>query len=388
MFRKPKRKVNQETLRSRKTDDDEQDNDDEHNKKALASAERKHDDDDDNNDDDYNEESTTDLIREAQKRAKKATTSAATATATTTNNDGGGKAAKQIMHSFATSKTPGGMSHAERATSTAQHLPEKLLRGGGGGGGSDSGVAAVAAAAAGGGGGGPKDDDDDDKEPQAAASSRGGDDGIFRGHQARNKFWAGPIRAAANVRVTARFDYQPDICKDYKDTGFCGFGDTCIYLHDRGDTLAGWQIDQQWETAQKAKKEAQELQMQNFLDQNSASSGGKSNSGGDGGSIESADDGLPFACFLCREYFKEPFVTTCQHYFCQDCIMDHIRNNHGGSSADAATFCPICKKDTHGVFHQPTKLLAKKRKALGTAAAAKAENSWEEFYRLYSTTAR
>lgn len=34
----------------------------------------------------------------------------------------------------------------------------------------------------------------------------------------------GPIRAPSNIRATVRWDYQPDICKDYKETGFCGFG--------------------------------------------------------------------------------------------------------------------------------------------------------------------
>ncbi|KAI4322732.1 hypothetical protein L6164_022399 [Bauhinia variegata] len=29
----------------------------------------------------------------------------------------------------------------------------------------------------------------------------------------------GPLRASAHTRVSARFDYQPDICKDYKETG-------------------------------------------------------------------------------------------------------------------------------------------------------------------------
>lgn len=31
-----------------------------------------------------------------------------------------------------------------------------------------------------------------------------------------SKMSVGPQRAPANLRVTARFDYQPDICKDYK----------------------------------------------------------------------------------------------------------------------------------------------------------------------------
>ena len=45
----------------------------------------------------------------------------------------------------------------------------------------------------------------------------------------------GPIRAPDNLRSTVRWDYQPDVCKDYKETGFCGFGLSCKFLHDRSD---------------------------------------------------------------------------------------------------------------------------------------------------------
>ena len=48
------------------------------------------------------------------------------------------------------------------------------------------------------------------------------------------------------MRTTARFDYDPSICKDYKETGTCGYGDSCIYLHDRSDYKSGWQIEQEW----------------------------------------------------------------------------------------------------------------------------------------------
>lgn len=34
----------------------------------------------------------------------------------------------------------------------------------------------------------------------------------------------GPIRAQQFMRATVRWDYAPDICKDYKETGFCSFG--------------------------------------------------------------------------------------------------------------------------------------------------------------------
>jgi hypothetical protein len=34
----------------------------------------------------------------------------------------------------------------------------------------------------------------------------------------------GPLKAPSNVRTITITDYSPDVCKDYKQTGFCGFG--------------------------------------------------------------------------------------------------------------------------------------------------------------------
>lgn len=65
----------------------------------------------------------------------------------------------------------------------------------------------------------------------------------------------GPLRASTNVRMTVRVDYQPDICKDYKETGYCGFGDACKFLHDRGDYKAGYELDREWEEKQKRERE-------------------------------------------------------------------------------------------------------------------------------------
>jgi RING finger protein 113A len=62
------------------------------------------------------------------------------------------------------------------------------------------------------------------------------------------------VKGASNVRAICRFDYQPDICKDYKETGYCGFGDSCKFLHDRGDYKTGWQLEKEWEEQQKQKK--------------------------------------------------------------------------------------------------------------------------------------
>jgi RING finger protein 113A len=186
-------------------------------------------------------------------------------------------------------------------------------------------------------------------------------DGISRlgDPKQHNKFLAVPIKASQNICVTTRFDYQPDICKDYKDTGFCGFGDTCIYLHDRRDTLSGWQIEQQWEEEQRQKKEKQEKELAIFMDGFSKQAGGTTET------ITTDSDGLPFACFICRQPFVDPVVTNCQHYFCQGCIMDHVQTSRTTVSKDHP--CPICHKDTHNVFHKATKLLAKKKRVLGLA---------------------
>lgn len=191
-------------------------------------------------------------------------------------------------------------------------------------------------------------------------------------HKPRNKFLAGPLKAPTFVRTTSRFDYEPNICKDYKDTGFCGFGDSCIYLHDRGDRKSGWQLDMEWEEKRKKRQEEKEQELTKFL--KSASEGGvcvaveddEKRAGGGGG------DGLPFACHLCREAFKEPIVTNCGHYFCEACILKEVREQK--SQGGTANPCPICNKDTGGVFNYPTKLENKKKKVVGRGA------SWEEYF--------
>ena len=54
------------------------------------------------------------------------------------------------------------------------------------------------------------------------------------------------------------------------------------------------------------------------------------------------DEELPFACHICREDFKAPVVTVCGHYFCGQCII---------GSSKKHTKCPICDKQTFGVFN-------------------------------------
>ncbi|ERN04186.1 zinc finger CCCH domain-containing protein 1 [Amborella trichopoda] len=154
----------------------------------------------------------------------------------------------------------------------------------------------------------------------------------------------GPLRAPVNYRASARFDYQPDICKDYKETGYCGFGDACKFMHDRGDYKSGWQMEREWEEAEKERK------------RRLAMGGGDDETGGrDGHESDDEDDSLPFACFICRERFKEPVVTKCKHYFCACCAIEHHKKNKK---------CFVCDKPTLGIFntaHEIKKKMAEEK---------------------------
>ncbi|CAO3643576.1 unnamed protein product [Cunninghamella blakesleeana] len=149
-----------------------------------------------------------------------------------------------------------------------------------------------------------------------------------------SKLQVGPQKAPANLRVTARFDYQPDICKDYKETGFCGYGDSCIFLHDRGDYKTGWELDKEWEEAQKNKNKASTTNDYTVTDSDD----------------DDSDDEVPFACLICRNEFKEPVVTKCKHYFCESCAIRHYKTS---------SKCFACGSPTNGVFNTAKNILEK-----------------------------
>jgi len=160
---------------------------------------------------------------------------------------------------------------------------------------------------------------------------------------AKNKpKWAGPQKPmAANVRMISRFDYQPDVCKDYKETGRCGWGDSCKFLHDRGDYKAGWELERDWVAEQEAKRKKL-LNGKTEIEEPSTSS----------------EDDLPWACLICKGDFKNPVVTRCKHYYCEKCALDHYVKD---------TKCFACKAQTSGIFNTATELIAaiKRRAATG-----------------------
>lgn len=145
------------------------------------------------------------------------------------------------------------------------------------------------------------------------------------------KMSTGPQRAPSNVRSTVRWDYAPDICKDFKETGYCGFGDSCKFMHDRSDYKFGWQL---------------EREMQDGTYGEDDEDAGKYE-------ISSDEEDLPFKCFLCKDSFKSPVVTRCKHYFCEKCALEHYRKSQR---------CFACGKQTGGVFNPAKELIAKLKK--------------------------
>lgn len=133
------------------------------------------------------------------------------------------------------------------------------------------------------------------------------------------------------IKSTIRTDYQPDICKDYKETGFCGFGDSCKFLHDRSDYKSGWQLDQEW-----AKGQFKDEDEDKYLIKDEDEDG-------------EDEDGIPSKCAICRESYKEPIVTKCKHYFCIDC-----------AEKDCTVKCFICDKPSSGIFKNASKIINEK----------------------------
>ncbi|WAR63784.1 hypothetical protein PtB15_17B385 [Puccinia triticina] len=133
----------------------------------------------------------------------------------------------------------------------------------------------------------------------------------------------GPIKGGPNnIKTITVVDYQPDVCKDYKETGYCGFGDTCKFLHDRGDYMHGWQLDDA------------------FNSRNKKTDG-----------IESEEEEeVPFACLICRQPFNDPIVTKCQHYFCSGCAIKRFAKTPK---------CFACGTPTSGIFNKASRIIEK-----------------------------
>ena len=170
-------------------------------------------------------------------------------------------------------------------------------------------------------------------------------DGTYKGSAAysshiqknpdKNNRNLGPVKAPTNVRAITVTDFAPDVCKDYKQTGFCGFGDSCKFLHAREDYKQGWQLDKEWEKA-----------------------GKNSSTTTTTGAAKDADlddeekmlATIPFKCIICKGDYKMPVITKCGHYFCEKCAMQRYMKGKKEKG------CAQCGADTYGSFGVARKL--------------------------------
>lgn len=174
-----------------------------------------------------------------------------------------------------------------------------------------------------------------DKDQDSATTSRG-----TKRKSAEDEQGSEYLRRKHNfIKSTIRTDYQPDICKDYKETGFCGFGDSCKFLHDRTDYKLGWQLDQEYAKGQYKDEEDDKYLIKDSDDEE--------------------EDGIPLSCCICKESFKDPIVTKCRHFFCSNC-----------ADKDCTEKCFICEKPTSGIFKNASKIITEK---LASREAPKSE---------------
>ncbi|KAL7932085.1 hypothetical protein V8C35DRAFT_308440 [Trichoderma chlorosporum] len=152
----------------------------------------------------------------------------------------------------------------------------------------------------------------------------------------------------SNVRLTTIMDFKPDVCKDYQRTGWCGYGDACVFLHDRSDMKQGWQLDKEWEDITKGRE---------IIAGTVVASAGRKKADRDG---EDEDDdtkvhNIPFACIICTKPYRTPVVTACRHYFCESCALKRY-------SKDPS--CAACGANTRGIFNSASTLenLLKRKK--------------------------
>ncbi|ATY61767.1 CCCH and RING finger [Cordyceps militaris] len=201
----------------------------------------------------------------------------------------------------------------------------------------------------------------------AARSTKAPSEGTYKGLANQTSFLArnpdapqrsvGPIKAATNIRTVTVMDFAPDVCKDYKKTGFCGFGDNCKYLHSREDVKHGWQLDKDWDIASKGKT---------HLGGTVVASANRDTPAvkGEDAEEEAMLEKIPFKCIICEGDYREPVLTRCGHYFCEPCALKRYRKD---------PTCAACGVGTNGVFNS-----AKKLKKLLDKKKERAERKKEE----------
>lgn len=129
-----------------------------------------------------------------------------------------------------------------------------------------------------------------------------------------------PQKAPSNIRVTTRVDYAHGICKDYFETGFCGFGDACIFIHDRPADTPDDVLAAEWSAHRALTKAAPKP-------------------------TEVASTN----CTICKRDFATAEVSLlraeCGHVFCEECALARFAQTPK---------CATCGRRLNGAFKKAT----------------------------------
>ena len=140
------------------------------------------------------------------------------------------------------------------------------------------------------------------------------------------------INNQTQIKRTTTIDYQPDLCKDYYETGYCGYGDNCRFIHDRSITKTSLQLDKEYDEKLKreASKKAEELYEECKKEQKEEEMKKNMNE----------EMELKKKCIQCKKEFNDnntPMTMKCNHWICRNCCIG-CKN------------CIRCGNSTGGVF--------------------------------------
>ncbi|ELP83386.1 RING finger protein 113A, putative [Entamoeba invadens IP1] len=136
---------------------------------------------------------------------------------------------------------------------------------------------------------------------------------------------------STHFKKNTYFDYQPELCKDYYETGYCGYGDNCKFIHDRSLTKSSLTLEREFDERQKrdAEKSVQEISKKDDVMKKQKIEDG-------------AEEAQKKVCPKCKKEYDEErtiMVMKCGHYICCDCCIGTKK-------------CPLCDKPTTGVFNK------------------------------------
>ncbi|KAI8866939.1 hypothetical protein GQ42DRAFT_111090, partial [Ramicandelaber brevisporus] len=134
-----------------------------------------------------------------------------------------------------------------------------------------------------------------------------------------------------HIRLSTRVDYEQNICKDFKLTGYCGYGDSCTFLHDRSTLKVNNKVNPEWESIKQTHRQARNIEVKSKETKAAAKA-----------EIVSPE------CSICNNSYEFPVALECGHVFCEECALANHRKTGK---------CFVCGKKSQGTFVDASELV-------------------------------